>query len=110
MQPVDLMREVMPIIATDTVAWTVVAAPNHGWAESVLGTPDVERLWRAVAIATRLDRDDPVQAWRDHLAKLQLRRDMLNARGVRPDPVPRAGHRPDSRPPAVGAVDGRRDA
>lgn len=81
MQPVDLMREVMPIIATNTVAWTVVAAPNPGWAESVLGTPDVERLWRAVAIATRLDRDDPVQAWRDHLGKLQLRRDMLNARG-----------------------------
>jgi aminopeptidase len=80
MQPVDLMREVMPIVATNTVAWTVVAAPNPGWAESVLGTPDVERLWRAVAVATRLDHDDPVRAWRDHLAKLHARRDMLNAR------------------------------
>ena len=81
MQPVELMREAMPIIATNTVAWTVVAAPNAGWAQSVLGTPDVERLWQAVAIATRLDQADPIQSWRDHLGKLALRRDMLNARG-----------------------------
>ncbi len=81
MQPVEMMREVMPIIATNHVAWTVVAAPNPGWAQSVLGTPDVARLWQAVAIATRLDDDDPVQSWRDHVAKLHLRRDMLNARG-----------------------------
>ncbi len=81
MQPVELMREVMPIVATNTVAWTVVGAPNPGWAQSVLGTPDVEKLWQAVAIATRLNDDDPVQSWRDHLSKLQLRRDMLNARG-----------------------------
>lgn len=80
MQPVDLMREVVPIVASNEVAWTVVAAPNPGWAQSVLGTPDVERLWKAVAVATRLDQDDPVQSWRDHLAKLDLRRDMLNAR------------------------------
>ena len=36
-QPVDKMREVMPIVSTNTVAWTVVAAPNPGWARSVLG-------------------------------------------------------------------------
>jgi aminopeptidase len=80
MQPVELMSAVMPIVATNTVAWTVVAAPNPGWARSVLGTDDVERLWKAVAIATRLEDDDPVQSWRDHLAKLELRREMLNAR------------------------------
>ena len=80
MQPVEVMREVMPIIAANTVAWTVVAAPNPGWAQSVLGSPDLERLWQAVAVATRLDQDDPVQAWRAHLAKLHARRDLLNAR------------------------------
>ncbi len=80
MQPVEMMREVMPIVATNTVAWTVVGAPNPGWAQSVLGTPDVARLWEAVAIATRLHDADPVQSWRDHIAKLQLRRDMLNSR------------------------------
>jgi aminopeptidase len=80
MQPVDRMREYMPIVSTNTIAWSVVAAPNPGWARSVLGTEDVERLWKAVAIATRLEDEDPVQSWRDHLAKLVLRREMLNGR------------------------------
>ena len=35
--------------------WTIVAYPNEGWAETVFGEPDVERLWEAVAHAVRLD-------------------------------------------------------
>jgi len=46
----------------------------------VLGEPDVERLWDAVATATRLDAEDPVVAWREHAAELQARADALNAR------------------------------
>lgn len=60
--------------------WTIVAAPNAGWATEVFGEPDVERLWHAVATATRLDEDDPVAAWRAHAARLQERADDLNAR------------------------------
>ena len=60
--------------------WTIVAAPNAGWATQVFGEPDVERLWEAVARATRLDQPDPVAAWREHAAKLQARADALNAR------------------------------
>lgn len=78
--PLDLMREYLPIIGSNLVAWTVVGAPNAAWAETVLGKPDVEALWRAVATAMRLDEDDPVDAWRQHLAKLATRRDLLNAR------------------------------
>lgn len=55
------------------IAWTIVAYPNPGWAEVVFGEPDVERLWDAVAVATRLDEDDPVEAWRTHIARLQAR-------------------------------------
>ena len=50
--------------------WTIVAYPNEGWATSVFGEPDVERLWDAVVSATRLDEPDPVDAWRRHIAKL----------------------------------------
>ncbi|MGN6244696.1 MAG: aminopeptidase, partial [Motilibacteraceae bacterium] len=80
-QRVPIMEEVAKIVPTNEVAWTVVAAPTPGWAQSVLGSDDVARLWEAVAVATRLDTDDPVQSWRDHLAALELRRSMLNARG-----------------------------
>ncbi len=60
--------------------WTVVSAPNEGWATQVFGEPDIERLWGAVATATRLDEPDPVAAWRAHAAKLQARADALDAR------------------------------
>lgn len=79
--PIDLMKEFLPIITTNLIAWTVVGAPNAAWAQTVLGEPDVERLWQAVAVAMRLDQDDPVDAWKQHIAKLAQRRDLLNARG-----------------------------
>ena len=41
--------------------------PNEGWATTVFGEPDVERLWEAVATAVRLDEPDPVAAWQEHL-------------------------------------------
>jgi aminopeptidase len=58
--------------------WTIVAYPNEGWAETVLGEPDVERLWEAVGKAVRLDQPDPVAAWREHIARLQQRAATLN--------------------------------
>jgi aminopeptidase len=60
--------------------WSIVAYPNEGWARTVFDEPDVERLWDAVAHAVRLDTDDPVAAWREHLARLQARAAALNER------------------------------
>jgi aminopeptidase len=60
--------------------WTIVAYPNDGWAQTVFGEPDVERLWAAVGQAVRLDQPDPVAAWRDHLERLQERANALNER------------------------------
>ena len=57
-----------------------MAYPNPGWARTVFGEPDVERLWNAVATAVRLDEPDPVAAWREHIAALQTRAAALNAR------------------------------
>ena len=62
------------------INWTGVAFPNAGWAEQVFGEPDVERLWEAVAFCTRLDEEDPVQAWRDHAARLEERAAQMNER------------------------------
>jgi aminopeptidase len=62
------------------VNWVIVAAPNRGWATQVFGEPDVERLWDAVAAATRLFEPDPVAAWKAHADKLQRRADGLNER------------------------------
>ena len=60
--------------------WTIVAYPNEGWARTVFGEPDVERLWSAVGQAVRLDETDPVAAWREHIGRLQERAAALNER------------------------------
>jgi aminopeptidase len=62
------------------VNWSIVAHPNEGWAETMFGEPDVERLWQAVARATRLDEADPVAAWQAHVARLVERASLLNER------------------------------
>jgi aminopeptidase len=59
--------------------WTVVPAPNAGWAREVYGEPDVERLWDAVSTAMRLDEPDPVASWRARAAQLGARGRALDA-------------------------------
>jgi aminopeptidase len=53
--------------------WTIVGAPNPGWAGQVFGEPDTERLWEAVSTAMRLDTEDPALAWRERAATLAER-------------------------------------
>ena len=60
--------------------WSIVAFPNEGWARTVFGEPDVDRLWQAVATAVRLDEPDPVEAWQRHIADLAGRAAILNER------------------------------
>ena len=60
------------------VNWTIVAFPNDGWATTVFGEPDVERLWEQVASAVRLDEPDPVAAWQAHMEQLDMRAARLN--------------------------------
>ena len=78
--PNDARAIYLPLVTERLVNWVIVSAPNPGWAESVLGEPDVERLWDAVATTMRLDTDDPVAAWREHTEKLGVRAKALNER------------------------------
>ncbi|GIE33143.1 aminopeptidase [Actinoplanes italicus] len=59
--------------------WTVVGAPNPGWAHQIFGEPDTDRLWDAVSTAMRLDAADPALAWRERAATLADRASRLDA-------------------------------
>ncbi len=78
-------RELVSLQRTITgggaVSWTIVAAPNPGWATQIFGEPDVERLWEAVGIAMRLESPDLVETWWAHSRLLQARGASLTARG-----------------------------
>jgi aminopeptidase len=55
------------------IQWCFAAVPSPGWAQQVLGEPDVERLWRELATVLRLDAADPVQAWWRRMEELNSR-------------------------------------
>jgi aminopeptidase len=76
--PAEEARAFREAIIGQQLRWTVVPAPNRGWAQQIFGEPDLERLWEAVATAMRLDEPDPVASWRERTAELAARARALN--------------------------------
>lgn len=78
------VRDFRERISRNDTNWTVSAAAVPAWAARVFPEIDsaqaTERLWDAIAALCRLDRPDPVAAWRSHLDGLATRRDRLNRR------------------------------
>lgn len=66
------------LLGKRSVAWVIVAYPNEGWARTVFGEPDVDRLWDAVGRAARLYDDDPVKSWWSRVETLGDRARLLN--------------------------------
>lgn len=76
------LREFRKYTMNDINAWCVVSIPTKGWAKRVF--PEfseekaVEKLWKAIFNATRMDLADPIKAWQDHMANLQEKVNFLN--------------------------------
>jgi aminopeptidase len=62
------------------VNWSLVSCPTDGWARTVFGEPDVDRLWEAIFRTVRLDEPDPAAAWRAHTDRLEERSALMNER------------------------------
>ena len=64
--------------------WNLVCPPTPDWAKRVFPDMDIEdaleTLWEKVFTLCRLDSDDPVAVWQQHLAELKLRREALSAK------------------------------
>jgi aminopeptidase len=76
----DLAQRHVRMVGERLMSWVIVAYPTEGWAQTVFGEPDVDKLWDAVGKATRLYDDDPVKAWWDHVEELGRRAELLNER------------------------------
>ena len=79
LQSLELAARGRQMLTSGKVQWTVVAAPNEGWARQVFGEPDLDRLWESVGVAMRLDSDDVIEEWRRQRALLGARAEALNA-------------------------------
>src|SRR5439155_7155731 len=50
-EPREFREAWLLLVAGSKLNWTIVSAPNAGWAGEMFGEQDLERLWRAVGTA-----------------------------------------------------------
>jgi aminopeptidase len=78
------VRPFRELISRNQTNWTVIAAADSGWAAKVFPqlppAEQVSRLWDTILRLCRLDRPDPIAAWRSHLDALAERRNFLNGK------------------------------
>jgi aminopeptidase len=69
---------------SDHISWSVIAVPSQAWADKVFPEVNeddrVNSLWDAIFRATRVNLDDPVEAWRQHSDFLDTKAARLNER------------------------------
>lgn len=77
----------MQRVMTNSLNWNLVTAPVQAWAQRMF--PDlapeaaVAAQWDAIFAATRADRDNPVELWRQHNADLRRRKELLTSKQYR---------------------------
>lgn len=75
-------RPALELITRQEINWTIVSGATPAWAAAVF--PELpqeqalEKLWNAIFAATRLDKADPVAAWKEHDVNLHARAERLN--------------------------------
>jgi len=71
-------------MSANKMTWSIIGVPSKGWAELVFPDLDadaaVQALWEAIFKASRVDQDNPVQAWQEHNATLHDKRAYLNGK------------------------------
>lgn len=80
-QALDKYRQ---YVQSDKISWTVIAAASDNWAAKVFpDLPEEEQenaLWEAIFKAVRADTESPVEAWKQHDAKLHEKVEYLNSK------------------------------
>lgn len=80
----EAMKQYRAYQQADKFSWCLIAAPSPSWAAKVF--PDVpeaeqmDKLWEAIFHTVRVDQDDPVEAWKQHLKVLDEKSSVLNAK------------------------------
>lgn len=81
------LKEWRKYTMNDINPWCVISIPTKSWAKRVFPNVTeeeaVEKLWAAIFSATRMDLEDPVKAWEDHMANLKDKVDFLNEKELK---------------------------
>ncbi len=69
------------------IKWSIIAYPHPAWAKLMFpdmkGRDAYKKLAKYIAKTTRVDNDDPVDAWKKHSAALMRRREKLNDANIK---------------------------
>lgn len=80
----NAMKNYSQFTRTGKVSWSIVAIPTKEWAAKVFAglseEESVQKLWESIFMVTRADLDNPVQAWSEHIDRLQSRLSLLNSK------------------------------
>lgn len=64
------------------VAWSVISIPTTDWAKKVFPDVDeeeaVKKLWEAIFMTVRMDKENPFKAWEEHLKNTEEKLNFLN--------------------------------
>lgn len=67
--------------------WCVISIPTKSWAKRVFKDVDeneaVEKLWASIFNATRMNLEDPIKAWEEHMANLKNKIDLLHEKELK---------------------------
>jgi len=81
------VRPFRELIGRNETNWTVVGCATPAWAARVFpgcaADECLAQLWRSIVALCRLDREDPMAAWRAHLDGLAERCERLNGKRYR---------------------------
>ncbi|MFD0049009.1 aminopeptidase [Actinomycetes bacterium NPDC127524] len=76
------LKKYRQYMQSDKVSWSIVAVPSQAWADKVFPEDAAEtrihKLWDAIFKATRIDAENPVDAWKAHDSSLHEKVDYLN--------------------------------
>jgi aminopeptidase len=76
------LQEYMQAIMCHKNTWCVVSVPSEAWAAKVFPNLSVDeaiqKLWQAIIETTRLNAEDPIVAWNNHIIELHKKADFLN--------------------------------
>jgi aminopeptidase len=71
-------------VRTNKLSWCLVKAPTRAWAAKVFPElPEQEQMtamWDTVFRMNRVDRNDPIEAWQEHIGQLKKLQGLLNAK------------------------------
>ncbi len=74
------MKKFSDAVMVNKIRWCVVSYPTKEWAEQVFQGKEnaQEKLLSAIIKTMRLDKDNPVKEWENHIATLDKRAEFLN--------------------------------